>query len=266
MDSIKAQLQSIVDSSQQTLDNAVSGANTAATTANQAAQAAQALVDDIPNDPKYKGPQGDMGPTGPVGPQGPTGATGATGPKGDTGATGPQGEKGDTGATGPQGPVGPQGQKGDTGDGIQLKGSADSVNDLPTANNTDGDTYLVNGHLYVWENNSWVDAGELQGPAGESAYQVWLDAGNTGTEADFLASLKGATGPAGKDGADGKDGKDGTTPDLSPYLKSADAAATYQTASQVQAAVDAKIQLVADEATAQSDSATNPNVLYIWPE
>ena len=254
LDGIKAQLQSIVDSSQQTLDNAVSGANIAATTANQAAQAAQALVDDIPNDPKYKGPQGDIGPTGPVGPQGPTGATGATGPKGDTGATGPQGEKGDTGATGPQGPAGPAGAKGDTGDGIQLKGSADSVNDLPTTGNTDGDTYLVAGHLYIWKNNAWNDGGELQGPAGESAYQVWLDAGNTGTQADFLASLKGA------------DGKDGTTPDLSPYLKSADAASTYQTASQVQAAVDAKIQLVADEATAQSDSATNPNVLYIWPE
>ena len=35
------------------------------------------------------------------------------------------------------------------------------------------------------------------GPAGESAYQTWLDAGNTGTEADFLASLKGATGASG---------------------------------------------------------------------
>lgn len=29
------------------------------------------------------------------------------------------------------------------------------------------------------------------GAAGKSAYQIWLDAGNTGSEADFLASLKG---------------------------------------------------------------------------
>lgn len=101
------------------------------------------------------------------------------------------------------------------------------------------------------------------GPAGESAYQVWLDAGNTGTEADYLASLKGATGPAGKDGADGKDG---TTPDLTPYLKSTDAANTYQTPTQVQAAIDAKIVPVANETTASSNSATSPTVLYLVPE
>ena len=29
---------------------------------------------------------------------------------------------------------------------------------------------------------------------GKSAYQIWLDEGNTGTEADFLASLQGAQG------------------------------------------------------------------------
>jgi hypothetical protein len=269
LDSIKAQLQSIVDSAQSTLDTAVSGANTAATTANQAAQAAQSLVDDIPNDPKYKGPQGIQGPAGPKGDTGPTGATGATGPKGDTGPQGLQGEKGDTGATGPVGPVGPAGAKGDTGDGIQLKGSADSVDKLPATGNTAGDTYLVAGHLYIWEKDVWTDGGELQGPKGDdgrSAYQVWLDAGNTGTEADFLASLKGATGPAGKDGADGKDGKDGTTPDLTPYLKSTDAAATYQTASQVQAAFNAKIVPVANETTASSDTATSPTVLYLVPE
>jgi hypothetical protein len=30
-----------------------------------------------------------------------------------------------------------------------------------------------------------------RGPAGESAYQTWLDQGNIGSEADFLASLIG---------------------------------------------------------------------------
>lgn len=33
-------------------------------------------------------------------------------------------------------------------------------------------------------------------PPGASAYEVWLDAGNVGTEADFLASLVGPTGIA----------------------------------------------------------------------
>ena len=50
------------------------------------------------------------------------------------------------------------------------------------------------------------------GEAGASAYQIWLNNGNTGTEQDFLASLVGATGaqgPAGAAGADGADGADG---------------------------------------------------------
>ena len=41
------------------------------------------------------------------------------------------------------------------------------------------------------------------GADGQSAYDLWLAQGNTGSEADFLASLKGADG---KNGADGKDG------------------------------------------------------------
>ena len=32
------------------------------------------------------------------------------------------------------------------------------------------------------------------GEKGDSAYQIWLDAGNMGTEEEFLASLKGEKG------------------------------------------------------------------------
>lgn len=46
------------------------------------------------------------------------------------------------------------------------------------------------------------------GNNGKSAYQIWLDAGNTGTEEDYLASLKGADG---KDGAKGEKGDTGAT-------------------------------------------------------
>lgn len=42
---------------------------------------------------------------------------------------------------------------------------------------------------------------------GKSAYQIWLDAGNTGTEAEYLESLKGQDGVDGKDGTNGSDGK-----------------------------------------------------------
>lgn len=44
------------------------------------------------------------------------------------------------------------------------------------------------------------------GVDGKSAYQIWLDEGNTGTEQDFLNSLKGENGV---DGANGKDGEQG---------------------------------------------------------
>ena len=55
-------------------------------------------------------------------------------------------------------------------------------------------------------------AGYFQGNTGEagaSAYQIWLDNDNIGTEQDFLASLVGATGAQGATGAAGADGADG---------------------------------------------------------
>lgn len=316
LDGIKAQLQGIVNSAQQTLDNAVSGANSAATNANTAAQAAQTLANDIPTDPKYKGPQGIQGP---VGPTGATGPKGDKGDKGDTGATGPvgsQGPQGLTGATGPigpVGPVGPVGPSGKDGTGIQLKGSAASVDKLPATGNTAGDTYLVAGHLYIWGNDAWTDGGELQGPDGDTGATgpigpqgpIGLTGpqGLTGPKGDTGATgpqgpqgiqgpagptgpegpqgktgatgpqgpkgdtgATGAIGPKGDTGATGPAGKDGVTPDLTPYLKSTDAANTYQTSTQVQARIDAKVVPVANETTASSGSSTNPTVLYLVPE
>ena len=55
------------------------------------------------------------------------------------------------------------------------------------------------------------------GSDGSSAYQIWTAAGNTGTEAQFLASLVGAQGeagpqgPAGAAGVDGANGSDGSS-------------------------------------------------------
>lgn len=72
-----------------------------------------------------------------------------------------------------------------------------------------------NGYLQKGEgSNKWV----ISSTKGDSAYQVWLNAGNTGTETDYLTSLKGAkgntgekgeTGPRGDTGADGKTGEQG---------------------------------------------------------
>ncbi len=49
------------------------------------------------------------------------------------------------------------------------------------------------------------------GPPGESAYDIWLDEGNSGTEADFLDSLKGEDGDPGSNGSNGSNGANGTS-------------------------------------------------------
>lgn len=53
------------------------------------------------------------------------------------------------------------------------------------------------------------------GQDGKSAYEIWLDEGNEGTEQDFLNSLKGkdgTNGVEGKDGTNGANGQDGFSP------------------------------------------------------
>jgi hypothetical protein len=71
------------------------------------------------------------------------------------------------GGSGTPGPQGPQGDKGDQGD--------------PGINGTNG----------------------TNGTNGDSAYEVWLSNGNTGTIQDYLNSLKGDQGPPGNDGTQG---------------------------------------------------------------
>lgn len=100
--------------------------------------------------------------------------------------------------------------------------------------------YISNGTWWCWDiaQNQYIDTGtSAQGEKGEtgeegqdglngidgndgkdgenglSAYEIWLNQENTGTEIDFLNSLKGEKGETGERGADGSngiDGKDGT--------------------------------------------------------
>ena len=58
---------------------------------------------------------------------------------------------------------------------------------------------------YTWTLIKGSDG--VKGNDGKSAYQVWLDEGNTGTEAEYLESLKGKDGEQGPAGAKGDDGK-----------------------------------------------------------
>jgi hypothetical protein len=51
----------------------------------------------------------------------------------------------------------------------------------------------------------------LRGADGKSAYEVWLDAGNSGTSSDFIAAITGPQGPTGATGATGPQGPTGAT-------------------------------------------------------
>ena len=149
-----------------------------------------------------KGETGDTGPAGPKGDTGNKGETGATGEKGDTGA------KGDTGDTGPAGNTGPAGATGDTGAtgvGTTIKGSYNTYQELINAHPTgnDGDSYLVNGSLYVWLDNAWENVGNIKGNKGDTG-----DTGPQGVKGDT-----GNTGPTGATGATGSTGPKGDTGD-----------------------------------------------------
>jgi hypothetical protein len=103
---------------------------------------------------------------------------------------GPTGPTGLTGVTGAVGATGPQGTS------IDFKGSVATTGALPTgaANN---DAYIVDadGNLWVWDGDSWNDAGQIVGPQGAQ--------GNTGatglTGAD--STVAGPTGPTGVTGS-----------------------------------------------------------------
>ena len=60
----------------------------------------------------------------------------------------------------------------------------------------DGITPVIgqNGNWFLGDTDTGVLAEGQPGQEGKSAYQVWLDAGNTGTEQDFLDSLQGTDG------------------------------------------------------------------------
>ena len=161
------------------------------------------------------GPAGPKGDTGDKGDKGDTGATGSKGDKGDTGATGekgqqgPKGDTGDTGATGDTGPAGAKGDTGATGTGITIKGSYDTyeelIHDHPTGNV--GDSYLVNGSLYVWNGNAWQNVGNIKGEKGDTGSQgVKGDTGERGPQ-----GVKGDTGATGATGSKGDKGDTGET-------------------------------------------------------
>ena len=71
-------------------------------------------------------------------------------------------------------------------------------------------------HGFTGTEEEWLESlrGEagiqgIQGLDGLSAYQIWIMAGHEGTEADFFEFLRGHDGTDGTNGQDGQDGQDG---------------------------------------------------------
>lgn len=149
---------------------------------------------------------------------------GPQGPQGEKGDAGPQGPKGDKGEKGDQGVQGP---KGDDGTGVTILGSFATEEELNTAHPTgsSGDSYLVNGDLYVWSDtvSGWQNVGNIKGPKGDKGDQGEQgiqgipgekgeqgeqgpqgDKGDTGSKGD-----KGDTGPKGDKGDTGPQGEQG---------------------------------------------------------
>jgi hypothetical protein len=100
-----------------------------------------------------------------------------------------------TGLMGTPGPQGPAGQNGQSAYDIWLaQGNTGTQQDF--LNSLQGATGLTGPQGSVGSTGPQGTAGQ-NGNNGQSAYDIWLAQGNTGTQQDFLNSLQGATGPQG---------------------------------------------------------------------
>lgn len=192
--------------------------------------------------PGEQGPEGARGPQGPPGRDGIDGADGEPGAPGKDGERGPQGLQGLPGADGAEGPRGPAGEDGAPGaPGVDGDDGASAYQVAVSAG-------------FVGSEAEWLDslvgkegprgpagadgADGGQGPEGpegprgpqgiqgepgadgsdgadgKSAYQIALDEGFVGTEAEFLDSLVGPEGPQGDEGPEGPRGEKGDPGDV----------------------------------------------------
>lgn len=131
-----------------------------------------------------------------------------------------KGDKGDKGDTGPQGP---QGEPGKNGTSVTILGGYDTYDEFIAEHPTGvvGESYLVNGDLYVWSLNekNWKNVGKIKG---EDGYTPELEIGEDGywyiDGVKQEVKAKAENGKDGKDGVDGQDGKDGVN-GITPQLR-----------------------------------------------
>ena len=82
-----------------------------------------------------------------------------------------------------------KGEKGEDGTSIKIKGTVSSVSDLPTPPADPSDCYIVGQNLYVWDGDSWINAGQFKGDKGDSGADG-LDGVNAYVHIKYAKSLK----------------------------------------------------------------------------
>ena len=118
---------------------------------------------------------------------------------------------------GPKGEKGERGEKGDPGTGVNIVGSLDDESELPSSAN-EGDCYLIDGDLWLWDGTSWSNVGQIKGDQGTpvelrktETHIQWRYADEaTWTNIVALAEIKGVDGYTPVKGVDYFDGVDGT--------------------------------------------------------
>ena len=67
-----------------------------------------------------------------------------------------------------------KGEKGEDGTSLNIKGTKTSSSELPSADNKAGDAYLIDAEMWVWDGDSWVNCGTVQGPAGQNGQTPYI--------------------------------------------------------------------------------------------
>lgn len=135
------------------------------------------------------------------------------------------GSKGDLGYTGSQGT---QGNPGTDGNGINLLGSVDTALELPeldvySSYGAEGNSYVINGYLYVWDGDEWKNSGQIIGYTGSAGFVGSRgfsgSQGFTGSTGAGFTGSRGFDGYVGSRGYTGSIGRDITAVNSSiPYM------------------------------------------------
>lgn len=80
-----------------------------------------------------------------------------------------------------------KGSKGADGTSITIKGTLSDTSKLP-ATGTEGDAYIINGDLYVWNGSKWENVGQIKGEKGDKG-----DDGSSGNYTELRFAKNGST-------------------------------------------------------------------------